>query len=216
MFVNQKLSLEDLLGKSYTDALCSANDALGVMDEAEAKAIAAEKIEFYPESKQKKNDDMLEKVGTEIIPAWNSGVKGAGTNAYMKAAADHMSPITGFANYRLGEDGKLYLIGKSEHYHAPLGHNFNGYRLIDNARKLGVTNATHNNTRGYITRLMEKRLVQSANGIDWADEEQTAKVLASTESKVLNRVINLETGSLACEAGFKMMLSRFYKLDKSF
>ena len=58
---------------------------------------------------------------------------------------------------------------------------------------------------------MEKRLVQSANGIEWEDEEATAKVLASTEPKVLNRVINLETGSLSCEAAFKMMLARFYK-----
>lgn len=134
----------------------------------------------------------------------------------MKAASDRMSPVTGFANYRLGEDGKLYLIGKSEHYHTPLGHRFNGYRLIDNARRLGILNATHNNTRGYVTRLMEKRLVQSANGIEWEDEEATAKVLASTEPKVLNRVINLETGSLSCEAAFKMMLARFYKLDATF
>ena len=63
---------------------------------------------------------------------------------------------------------------------------------------------------------MEKRLVQSANGIEWEDEVATAKVLASTEPKVLNRVINLETGSLSCEAAFKMMLARFYKLDATF
>lgn len=61
---------------------------------------------------------------------------------------------------RVGEDGKLYLIGKSEHYHASLGHRFNGYRLIDNARKLGIVNATHNNTRGYITRLMEREVIR--------------------------------------------------------
>lgn len=33
---------------------------------------------------------------------------------------------------------------------------------------------------------------------------------------MLNRVINLETGSLSCEAGLKMMLARFYKLDATF
>ena len=216
MFINTTLSLEDILGKSYTDNLCRANGALGIMDEAEAKAIASQKIEFYPEEKQAKNDAMLAKVGTQIIPAWDSGVKGAGTDAFMEAAADHMSPVTGFANFRLGEDGKLYLAGKSEHYHIPLGHKFDGYRLIDNARRLGITNATHNNTRGYITRLMEKRLVQTACGIEWEDEEATAKALASTEPKVLNRVINLETGSLSCEAAFKMMLARFYRLDPTF
>ena len=117
---------------------------------------------------------------------------------------------------RLGEDGKLYFIGKSEHYHASLGHSFPGYKLIDRARALGIPNATHNNTRGYITRLCEEKLVASANGIDWADEAAIAKVVSSTEHKVLNRVINLETGSLAAEAGFKMMLARFYKLSPEF
>ena len=216
MFINQKVSLEDILGKDYIGALCAANSALGMMDAEEAAKIASEKIDFYSEEVQKKNDELLSYVGKQIAPVFTSDTKGAGTNAYMKAASDRMSPVTGFANYRLGEDGKLYLIGKSEHYHTPLGHRFNGYRLIDNARRLGILNATHNNTRGYVTRLMEKRLVQSANGIEWEDEVATAKVLASTEPKVLNRVINLETGSLSCEAAFKMMLARFYKLDATF
>ena len=34
MFTNLKLSLEDILGKDYTDAVCAANAALGVMDES--------------------------------------------------------------------------------------------------------------------------------------------------------------------------------------
>ena len=216
MFKNQKLSLEDILGKGYIEAVAAANEALGELSADEVRQIGTEKVEFYPEAKQKKNDELLKKVGTELFPEWDDGVKGAGTNAYMKAAHDKMAPVVGFTNYRIGEDGKLYLIGKSEHYHVPLGHNFNGYRLIDRARQIGVTNATHNNTRGYIIRLMEKRIIQSANGIDWTDEETTAKVLASTEPKVLNRIINLETGSLSCEAAFKMMLARFYKLDATF
>jgi hypothetical protein len=33
--------------------------------------------------------------------------------------------------YRVGEDGRLYLMTKSEHYHAPLGHAFPGYTLIE-------------------------------------------------------------------------------------
>lgn len=216
MFKNQKLSLEDILGKGYIDAVVSANEALGEIDADEARRIACEKVEFYPEAKQAKNDELLSKVGKSMFPSWDSETKGAGTNAYMKAAHDHMAPVTGFTNFRIGEDGKLYLIGKSEHYHTPLGHNFNGYRLIDRARQIGITNATHNNTRGYIIRLMEKRIIQSANGIDWNDEDKIAEVLASTEPKVLNRIINLETGSLACEAAFKMMLARFYKLDATY
>ena len=216
MFKNQKLSLADILGGEYIEALAAANEALGELSADEVRRIGSEKVEFYPEAKQKKNDDLLAKVGTQMFPSWDSGVKGAGTNSYMAAAHDNMAPVVGFTSFRIGEDGKLYLIGKSEHYHVPLGHNFSGYRLIDRAKQIGVTNATHNNTRGYIVRLMEKRVVQSANGIAWDDEETTAKVLASTEPKVLNRIINLETGSLSCEAALKMMLARFFKLDATF
>ncbi len=216
MFNSPKLSLSDILGSGYTQAIARANDFLGIMSYDESMAIADEKIDFYPEEKQAKNDELLSKVGTVIIEGFDNCEKGCATNAFANATNTAMAPVTGFGNFRIGEDGKLYLIGKSEHYHTPLGHRFNAYKLIDNARKLGVLNATHNNTRGYITRLMETRIVQMANGIDWDDCEATAAVKNTDDNKVLNRVINLETGSLACEAGLKMMLARFYKLDPTF
>lgn len=216
MFNSPKLSLSDLLGRDYTGSVARANEALGVMSYEETMNIADEKIDFYPEEKQKKCDGMLSRVGTRIMAPFENDNKGAATAAFAHATNTNQAPVTGFCSYRVGEDGKLYLIGKSEHYHTPLGHRFDGYKLIDNARRMGIINATHNNTRGYITRLMEKRLVQMANGIEWEDEEATEKVLSSTEPKVLNRVINLETGSLACEAGLKMMLARFYRLDSTF
>ena len=216
MFNSPKLSLTDLLGRDYTDAIARANDFLGVMSYDETMAIADEKVDFYPEAKQKKNDELLCKVGTQIIEPMNSSAEGAATAAFKNATNKALSPVTGFGNYRIGEDGKLYLIGKSEHYHTPLGHRFDRYKLIDNARKIGVLNATHNNTRGHITRLMEEKIVAMANGISENDKEALAQIVNSTEPKVLNRVINLETGSLACEAGLKMMLARFYKLDPTF
>ena len=37
---------------------------------------------------------------------------------------------------------------------------FPGYRLLETARALGIPNATHNNTRGCITRLLEEELVR--------------------------------------------------------
>ena len=216
MFHSPCLSLSDILGSAYTQSIARANDALGVMTYDETMAIADEKIDFYPAEKQEKNDAWLSKVGTQIVPAFGVNEPGAATNAFRKATNVNLSPITGFCNYRVGEDGKLYLLGKSEHYHAPMGHRFDGYKLIDNARRIGILNPTHNNTRGYVTRLMERRIVQMANGIDWEDDAATEAVLASTEEHVLNRVINLETGSIACEAGFKMMLARFYALDATF
>ena len=216
MFVNVKMSLADLLGKKYTDRVCAANAALGVMAKEEALAIAEEKIDFFPEAVQERNSRLLSLVGKQIVEPLGESADGAPTDAFRKAENKDAAPIGANGNYRVGEDGKLYFIGKSEHYHASLGHSFPGYKLIDRARALGIPNATHNNTRGYITRLCEEKLVASANGIDWADEAAIAKVVSSTEHKVLNRVINLETGSLAAEAGFKMMLARFYKLSPEF
>ena len=213
MFISPKLSLSDILGSGYTQAIARANDFLGVMSYDETMAIADEKIDFYPEAKQKKNDELLSKVGTVIIEPFENCQKGAATDAFKNATNTAMAPVTGFGNFRIGEDGKLYLIGKSEHYHTPLGHRFDGYKLIDNARKIGVLNATHNNTRGYITRLHERRIVAAANGIADNNDKALDAVIASKEKGVLNRVINLETGSLACEAGMKMMLARFYHLS---
>lgn len=215
-FRSPNLSLADMLGQEYMRRVAKANVALGRMTIEEADKLANEKIAFFPEELQKQNDDLLALVGTQIVEPFDNAQEGAPTNSFRKATHKNLAPLTGAGCFRIGEDGRLYLIGKSEHYHASLGHKFNGYRLIDNARALGILNATHNNTRGYVTRLLETRLVQSANGIDWNDDAATAAVIASEEPHVLNRVISLETGSLAVEAGVKMMLARFYRLDNTF
>ena len=207
-------SLCDLLGTEYMDAVQSVAVTIGGMDPDEAHRLANEKVEFFPADYVEKMDELAMKTGTQLVKGFSNQEKGAPTNAFAKAAHSNMAPIGGFGCTRIGEDGKAYLIAKSEHYHASLGHNFPGYRLINNARKLGILNATHNNTRGYITRLLEKRLIASANGV--TDEAKLSEILQSKEPHVLNRVINLETGSLAVEAGIKMMLARFYRLDGSF
>lgn len=216
MFRPVKYSLRDLLGSAYLQGVIAANTALGSLSEGEAQAAADEKVEFYSAEEQARNDKWLDRVGETFVPPLADTPDGAGTTAYQKATNKKAAPLTGFGNYRIGEDGRLYLLGKSEHYHASLGHRFSGYRLIDHARKLGILNATHNNTRGYITRLMETRLIQAVNGLRPDQEKETQAVLASSKPKVLNRVINLETGSLAVEAGVKMMLARFYRLDGTF
>ncbi len=51
-----------------------------------------------------------------------------------------MTPLGGIGAFRIGEDGKVYLAAKSEHYHVSLGHNFPGYRLMQIARELGIPN----------------------------------------------------------------------------
>lgn len=214
MLKNISRSLTDLLGAEYMEAVQSVAVTLHGMDKDEAYRLANEKIDFFPESYVKKMDELAARTGEKIVEGFKNNENGAPTDSFAKAAHSNMAPIGGLGCTRIGEDGKAYLIAKSEHYHASLGHSFPGYKLIDNARKLGILNATHNNTRGYITRLCERKIVAAANGTN--DDAKIDEILASKEPQVLNRVINLETGSLAVEAGIKMMLARFYKLDDSF
>ena len=215
MLKNISRSLEDLLGKPYMDAVQETAVSLLGLDEAEAHALATEPVEFYPDAFAAKSDALAEKVGKSVIKPFACDLAGAPTEAFRKATHMNAAPISGLGVTRVGQDGRAYIAAKSEHYHTPLGHNFPGYTLITRARRLGILNATHNNTRGYITRRMEQQIVMDANGIRTTGPELDA-VLASQEPKVLNRLINLETGSLAVEAATKMMLARFYRLDKTF
>jgi hypothetical protein len=215
MFNKTLISLAELLGEEYTDALVECAGALHGMDSAVADALVHEQVDFYDSERQKHLESMLPQIGKVIVRPLQKTNTGATTLSYSKASNLKTAPMGGLGPYRVGEDGRLYFAAKSEHYHASVGHNFSGYKLVDHARRLGVPNATHNNTRGYITRLMEQELVRCINGIERNDRQELEGLLASQERKVLNRVINLETGSLAVEAGVKMMLTRFFRLDQN-
>ena len=212
MFNSPVLSLGDLLGRRYVGAVAGASAAAGAVIEDDV----FEAVDFYPSEKQIHDDMFVKQTGRQIAPAFGASPCGAATDSFGRAFYAPAAPLTGFGCFRIGENGKLYLLGKSEHYHTPLGHRFGGYNLVDKARKLGVVNPTHNNTRGYITRLAEIKLIQAVNGLPDGDGAALEKTLKSTEGKTLNRIINLETGSLAVEAGVKMMLAKFFRLDDSF
>ena len=215
MLHNVSRSLEDMLGKSYMDTVQETAVTLLGLEPAEAKALATDKVDFFSEEFSARCDALAAKVGQQVVKPYECTLAGAPTESFRKATNFNAAPIGGLGTVRVGQDGRAYIAAKSEHYHIPLGHNFPGYKLITKARQLGILNATHNNTRGYITRLMEQKIIMDANGIAAPGAELDA-VLASQEPKVLNRLINLETGSLAVEAGIKMMLARFYRLDKTF
>ncbi len=209
------LSLSDLLGREYTKAVCAARAFTSSGDAKKLESIAEEKVDFYPPEFEKRVDELIDSVGTQVCAGFKTSACGATTDAFIKASKFAMAPLSGYGFIRIGENGRAYLISKSEHYHASLGHGFPGYRLIENAKKLGIANITHNNTRGHITRHLEEELVRVANGITREDRKGLESVLSSQEAHVLNRIINLETGSLAVEAALKMMLARFFKLDRT-
>lgn len=201
-FVSVKASIADLVGDDYCDAVRRAADVfqLGFLAEH-----LTERVEFFPEQMYARLVAMLSEVGTKVATGLERSSAGAGTEKFNAATKIGMAPLTGFGFYRIGEDGRLYLTTKSEHYHIPLGHRFPGHTLIDRARAAGVLQATHNNTRGHITRTLEAELVRTASGgpVD----------LNTRQPGVLNRVLNLETGSLAGEAAVKLLLARFHHMQ---
>lgn len=215
MLRNISRSLEDMLGSAYMEAVQETAVSLLGLEPEEARALATGRVDFWPASFAARADDLAAKVGQQVARPLQAELAGAPTESFRRAAHVQASPIGGIGTVRIGQDGRAYLAAKSEHYHIPLGHNFPGYRLITRARQLGILNATHNNTRGYITRKMEEQIIMDANGITQRGAELTA-VLESREPGVLNRLISLETGSLAVEAAIKMMLTRFYRLDRTF
>ncbi len=212
---NTITSLSDLLGKEYLKRVCEAKAFIEQKSLSELSEIANEKVEFIPSSYLKRVEELVKHTGEKVIIEFNNSQTGATTTAFRNAASISKSPLSAFGATRIGEDGRAYLIAKSEHYHTPLGHSFPGYKLIENANKLGIPNATHNNTRGYITRLLERELVRIVNSLDKGDNTKLEDIIASEEPQILNRVINLETGSLAVEAALKMMLARFFRLEKT-
>lgn len=214
-FIKVERSLTDLFGEEYIRTACSACAFLADKDPEALLALAAEQTDFYPEAMQDRLTGMLAKVGKQVIDApVKKTSTGAGTAKFNEALNVNAAPVSASGYYRVGEDGRLYLTTKSEHYHTPMGHSFPGYGLLDKARELNIPNATHNNTRGYITRRLEEELIRTANGLERGDQQGLESVMAITDDlKVLNRVINLETGSLAVEAALKMILARFYRIQ---
>jgi len=212
-FRRVKLSLSDLVGRDYVNAVCKTRARLTGESEKMLRAIATEKIDFYPKEVHEALIDLLPQLGKKFGATLNKSACGVTTCAFVNNSHIDLSPLTGLGYYRVSESGKLHIISKSEHYHASVGHTFPGYRLIDNARKLGILNATHNNTRGHITRLLEEELVRVAAGIEPGDRAALDRVINSKSKSVLNRVINLGTGSISAEAAIKLVLSRFYKVQ---
>ena len=213
-FAETCLSLADLVGDHYVQAVCQARAALSGESEAALLAQTREAVSFYPRRFHEQLLSRLPQVGRSVCVGLADSATGATSQAFAAATNRAAAPLTGYGFYRIGEDGRLYFLTKSEHYHTPLGHAFPGYQLLETARHLGVPNATHNNTRGHVTRLLEEELARAAHGLGPDAAAEFAAVLAEASPNGLNRVLNLETGSLAVEAGLKLMLARFTRIQE--
>ncbi|MCA9449070.1 MAG: hypothetical protein KC931_18270, partial [Candidatus Omnitrophica bacterium] len=128
-------SLSDLTLTAQVEQACQSRAMLSGEDLSELLIRADEPVDFYPEAFQKRQLDLLSKVGTVVIdPVPEGQTNGASSKSFNAATKIKMSPLSGAGLFRIGESGRLYLITKSEHYHAPLGHSFPGYALIERAR----------------------------------------------------------------------------------
>ena len=195
-------SLSSLLGDAYAESVCAAQAALTGTSSKALEQLAREPVVFFPQAWQDQLLRLLPLVGTTLIQPSGGTARGATSEAFDRSTEPERAPLSCAGYYRVGENGQLFLTTKSAHYHVPLGHSFPGYTLLEYGRRLGMPNATHNNIRGHVTRLLEERLVRCATGAaDPADSTQ------------LSRVLNLQTGSLAAEAALKMLLARFYSVQ---
>jgi len=209
-FGQDRYSLADLAGEEYIAAVCQARAALSGESETALLDEGRRPVAAYPADFHERLLSRLPQVGQPVCPGLAQGALGATSRAFAAATNRDNAPLTGYGFYRVGEDGRLFFLTKSEHYHTPLGHAFPGYQLLETARHLGIPNATHNNTRGHLTRLLEEELVRAAHGLAPDDVTGLEAAMADESLNGLNRVLNLETGSLAVEAGLQPRLSRCY------
>lgn len=209
-FVPVKMSLADLAGADYLSAVCEARTALTGLKISRWQKLGRESVDFFPSAMQRRLHALLPRTGQKIAGALRRTAAGATTRAFEAVTRAEQAPLSGYGYFRAGEDGRQYFILKSEHYHAPLGHAFPGYRLLNIARALGIPNATHNNTRGYLARKLEMELIRTARGVVSGQKKALNRILTDKSSPGVNCVLNLETGSLAMEAALKLVLARFY------
>lgn len=207
MLISPTLSLRDLLGDEYLDAVIRVEHALTGRPTEELDALASERVDFFPPEFAARSAELACRTGETLIDGYRSPVLGAPTASFGRAQDSAGAPLGGLGVCRIGEDGRIRIAAKSEHYQLSVGHAFPGYDLIRRARELGIPNATHNNTRGHVTRVTERALVAAANGVA---PEAADDLIAAGPTHTLTRVVNLETGSLAAEAALKMMLDRFW------
>ena len=82
--VNPSLSLSDLLGSRYTNAVCEARAFAEGVDKGELAAIANQKVELAPQSYRRRLDELVDCIGTQVCPAFPDAAVGAGTTSYDK------------------------------------------------------------------------------------------------------------------------------------
>src|SRR5213593_4231343 len=104
------LSLADLCGNDYIQALCSNRALLSGENAANLEAAATTPIDFFPESFERRLLQLLPRVGQTVGRALRSAPasRGATTRQFEVHAKLNLAPVSALGYFRIGEDGKLY------------------------------------------------------------------------------------------------------------
>ena len=82
MIVNIRRSLVDILGEEYIASVCRARALLSGKSYEQLWAIANEKVDFYPADFATRQEELMDLVGQQVIPAFETTECGAPTASY--------------------------------------------------------------------------------------------------------------------------------------
>jgi len=189
-FQNIPISLEDVLGSRYVDAVKAASDFLAGTSPDDLRDMVGQKLEF--------------------IPDFERADKLAFVESYRKPLQDDI--LAGFGIFKVTEGRLLQMDWTGGHYQLPLGYHFPELdRLLIQARELGIVDDTHNNTPGRAVKLLASELVKSANTFDGQVDDEKLRDILDDDDR-LNRVTCVDTGTVAVGAGLKSILYQFREL----
>ena len=94
MLHNIRRSLMDLIGTEYLDAVINARASLTQEDPAALRAVAEEKVDFYPDSFALRQEELMAQVGQRFLPAFSDNESGAPTDSYRAAQHSSAAPLS--------------------------------------------------------------------------------------------------------------------------
>lgn len=188
-FKHTSLSLESIMGNQYIEAIQTAYNFLRGTSTDKLRSMIGQTLEFIPDFEQADKNAFVE--------------------GYQKPIQDDI--LTGYRLFKITEKKMLQIDWTGGHYQLPLGYHFSELDdLLPEARKLGIIDDTHNNTPGMAVKLLADELIKCANKFDGEVDDDKLKSILNDDDR-LNRVISVDTGTVAVGAGLKSILYKSYK-----
>ena len=189
-FIHDPIHLEALLGSQYIEAVQTAYSFLRESSRDKLRSMIGQKLEF--------------------IPDFEIADKRAFVESYQKPVQDDI--LTGYGMFKITESKVLQIDWTGGHYQLPLGYHFPELDdVLDQARKLGIVDDTHNNTPGRAVKLLASELVRCVNTFDGEVDDEKFRSILDDDNR-LNRVTSVDTGTVAAGTGLKSILYRFREL----